>query len=143
MYHFIFAFTKNKKKYNNNNNNDNNNNNNKNNNNNNSNNNNKNKFKKNRKRDDPRIETCRTPYFNVPASKKTLSIQTKNFLFKRYESNHLITDVRKASISFFQGELLGLKYQMLSEDLLTSYRYASAYPYQLRQSLSTELDKVY
>ena len=100
-------------------------------------------LKKNRKRDDPRIETCRTPYFNVPASKKTLSIQTKNFLFKRYESNHLITDVRKASISFFQGELLGLKYQMLSEDLLTSYRYASAYPYQLRQSLSTELDKVY
>ena len=45
------------------------------------------------------------------------------------------------NISFFQGELHGLKYQMLSEDLLISYRYASVYPYQLQQSLSTELDK--
>ena len=46
------------------------------------------------------------------------------------------------NISFFQGELHGLKYQMLSEDLLISYRYASVYPYQLQQSLSIELDKV-
>ena len=45
------------------------------------------------------------------------------------------------NISFFQGELHGLKYQMLSEDLLISYRYASVYPYQLQQSLSTEPDK--
>ena len=39
------------------------------------------------------------------------------------------------NISFFQGELHGLKYQMLSGDLLISYRYASVYPYQLQQSL--------
>ena len=45
------------------------------------------------------------------------------------------------NISFFQGELHGLKYQMLSEDLLISYRYPSVYPHQLQQSLSTELDK--
>ena len=45
------------------------------------------------------------------------------------------------NISFFQGELHGLKYQMLSEDLLILYRYASVYPYQLQQSLSTEPDK--
>ena len=45
------------------------------------------------------------------------------------------------NISFFQGELHGLKYQMLSEDLLISYWYASVYPYQLQQSLSTEPDK--
>ena len=44
------------------------------------------------------------------------------------------------NISFFQGELHGLNYQILSEDLI-SYRYASVYPYQLKQSLSTELDK--
>ena len=43
--------------------------------------------------------------------------------------------------SFFQGELHGLKYQMLPEDLLISYRYASVYPYQLQQSLSTEPEK--
>ena len=42
------------------------------------------------------------------------------------------------NISFFQGELHGLKYQMLSEDLLILYRYASVYPHQLLQSLSTE-----
>ena len=45
------------------------------------------------------------------------------------------------NILFFQEELHALKYQMLSEDLLTSYRYASGYPYQLKQSLSTEPDK--
>ena len=44
------------------------------------------------------------------------------------------------NISFFQGELHGLNYQILSEDLI-SYRYASVYPYPLKQSLSTELDK--
>ena len=32
---------------------------------------------------DPRIELCGTPYFNVPASEKTLSIQTNNFPFER------------------------------------------------------------
>ena len=41
------------------------------------------------------------------------------------------------NILFFQEELHGLKYQMLSKD----YRYASAYPNQLKQSLSTEPDK--
>ena len=46
----------------------------------------------------------------------------------------------KQNISFFQGELCGLKYQMLSGGVLISYRYASAYPYQLQQSISTELD---
>ena len=45
------------------------------------------------------------------------------------------------NISFFQGELHGLKYQMFFGDLLISYRYASVYPYQLQQSLSNELDK--
>ena len=45
------------------------------------------------------------------------------------------------NISFFQGELHGLQYQMLSKDLLISYRYASVYPFQLKQSLSTETDK--
>ena len=45
------------------------------------------------------------------------------------------------NISFLQGELHGLKYQMLSKDLLISYRYASVYRYELQQSLSTELDK--
>ena len=45
------------------------------------------------------------------------------------------------NISFFQGELHRLKYQMLSEDLLISYRYASAYPYQLQQCPSTDPDK--
>ena len=45
------------------------------------------------------------------------------------------------NISFFQGELHGLKYQMLSGDLLISYRYASVNPYKLQQSLPTELDK--
>ena len=32
------------------------------------------------------------------------------------------------NISFIEEELHGLKYQMLSEDLLMSYRYASVYP---------------
>ena len=45
------------------------------------------------------------------------------------------------NISLFQGKLLGLKYQILFEDLLISYRDASVYPYQLKQSLSTEPDK--
>ena len=41
------------------------------------------------------------------------------------------------NISFFQGELHGLKYQMFSEDQLISYRYTSVSPYQLKQSLLT------
>ena len=45
------------------------------------------------------------------------------------------------NITFFQEELHRLKCQMLSEDLLISYRYASVYPYQLKQSLSIEPDK--
>ena len=36
------------------------------------------------------------------------------------------------NISLFQGERNGLKYQMLSEELLISYQNASAYPYQLK-----------
>ena len=43
------------------------------------------------------------------------------------------------NISFFQVELHGLKYQMLSEDLLISYRFASVYP--TEKSLSTDPDK--
>ena len=35
------------------------------------------------KRSGPRIEPCGTPYFNAPASEKTLSTHTKNFLFER------------------------------------------------------------
>ena len=42
---------------------------------------------------------------------------------------------------FSQGEFHGLKYQIISKDLLISYGYASVYPYQLRQTLSTEPDK--
>ena len=45
------------------------------------------------------------------------------------------------NVSFFIGELHGLKYQMLSEDLMISYWYASVYPYQFQQSLSTMPDK--
>ena len=45
------------------------------------------------------------------------------------------------NILFFEGELHGLNYQMLSENLLISYRYVSDYPYQLQQSLSTESEK--
>ena len=37
----------------------------------------------NRKRSGPRIDPCGTPYFNVPVSEKTLSIETKNFVFER------------------------------------------------------------
>ena len=29
------------------------------------------------------LERCGTPYFNVPASEKTLSRQTRNFLIQR------------------------------------------------------------
>ena len=47
----------------------------------------------------------------------------------------------KENASFFQGDLHGLKYQMLSEDLQISCWYASVYPYQLKQSLSTEPNK--
>ena len=45
------------------------------------------------------------------------------------------------NISFFQGELQGVMYQMPSENLLIPYRYASVYPYQLLESLSTDPDK--
>ena len=44
-------------------------------------------------------------------------------------------------ISFFKWKPHGLKYQILSEDLLMSYRYVSVYTYQLQQSLSTEPGK--
>ena len=40
-------------------------------------------FTYNRKKIAPRIEPCGTPYFSVPVSEKTLSIETKNFLFER------------------------------------------------------------
>ena len=43
--------------------------------------------------------------------------------------------------SFFRGELHGLKSQMFTEDQLIRCRYASVYPYQLKQSLATEPDK--
>ena len=39
-------------------------------------------FTYNRKRSEPRMEACGTPYFDVPASEKTLSIQIKKFLFE-------------------------------------------------------------
>ena len=45
------------------------------------------------------------------------------------------------NIPFFKWKPHTLKYQMLSEDLLMSYRYVSVYTYQLQQSLSTEPDK--
>ena len=45
------------------------------------------------------------------------------------------------NISFFKGDLHGLKYQMFSEDLLISYRYTFVYPYQLKQSPSSAPDK--
>ena len=45
------------------------------------------------------------------------------------------------NILFSQGELHGLKYQVISKDLLISYGYASVYPYQLRKILSTEPEK--
>ena len=82
-----------------------------------------------------------TPYFNVPASAKTLSLQTKDFLFEKQNSNHLIIVSGNQNISFFQVELDCTKYQMLSEDLLILCRSASVYPYQLKQSLSIEPDK--
>ena len=45
------------------------------------------------------------------------------------------------NVLFFQGLLHGLQYQMHFDDLLISCQYASVYPYQLKQSLSTEPDK--
>ena len=39
-------------------------------------------FTYNRKKSGPRIEPCGTTYFNVTASEKTLSIQTKKLLFE-------------------------------------------------------------
>ena len=58
-------------------------------------------FTYNRKRSVPRIEPCGTPCFNVPVSEKTLSIQTKNFLFERQDSNHLVTDAHKPKYFIF------------------------------------------
>ena len=55
----------------------------------------------NRKRSGPRIEACGTPYFNVPASEKTLSIQTKNFLFEKWDSHYLIADSQKPKCFIF------------------------------------------
>ena len=82
-------------------------------------------------------------YFKVPASEKTLSIQTKNFLFEIQTQTQIIQLQMSGNqnISFFQGELHGLKYQILPEDQLISYQYVSVYPYQSKQSLSTEPDK--
>ena len=37
-------------------------------------------FTYNRKKSSSRLESCGTPYFNVPASEETLSIQTKKFV---------------------------------------------------------------
>ena len=97
-------------------------------------------FTYSRKRSGSRIEPCGAPYFNVPVSEKT-SIQTKNFLFERSDSNHLIKDAQKPKYFIFLTRTPWSKYQMLSEDLVISYRYPSVYPYQLQQSLSTELEK--
>ena len=41
-------------------------------------------FKFIRKRRDPKIDHCGTPQFISPASEKTFSSATKNFLFERY-----------------------------------------------------------
>ena len=55
------------------------------------------------------MEACGTPYFDVPASEKTLSIQIKKFLFEIYDSNHLITDVRKTKYFIFSSRTLWYK----------------------------------
>ena len=48
-----------------------------------------------RKRRGRRKEPVGTLYFNVPASEETFSIQTKNFVFEIYDTDHLIVDVWK------------------------------------------------
>ena len=58
-----------------------------------------------------------------------------------FEQRSQIVEARKSICFISLGDIHGLKYQVLSEDLLISYRYACVYPHQLRQSLSTELDK--
>ena len=47
----------------------------------------------------------------------------------------------KQNTLFLQGDLRGLKYQMLSEDLQISCWYASVYPYHLKQILTNEPEK--
>ena len=48
-----------------------------------------------------KIDPCRTPQFISPASKKTFSSVTKNFLFERFDWNHLMTDSLKLIHSIF------------------------------------------
>ena len=48
-----------------------------------------------RKRNGLRLEPCGKEDFNIRASEKTFSIQTKDFLFDILDSNHLITHARK------------------------------------------------
>ena len=54
-----------------------------------------------RKRSVPKIDPCGTPQFISPASEKTFSSVTKNFLFERYDWNHLMTDCLKPIHSIF------------------------------------------
>ena len=58
-----------------------------------------------------------------------------------FEQRSQIAEAWKSICLISLGEIHGLKYQMLSEDLLVSYRYACVYRHQLQQSLSTELDR--
>ena len=44
----------------------------------------------NKNRSGPRMEPCGTPHVSKPSSEKTPSSNTKNFLFERYDLNHLI-----------------------------------------------------
>ena len=53
-------------------------------------------------------------------NKQKKTVQIKDFLFERYDSNHLITDFGNQNISFFEGELHGLTYQIFSKVLLIS-----------------------
>ena len=52
-----------------------------------------------------------------------------------FEQRSQIAEARKSICFISLGEIHGLKYQMLSEDLLISYRYACIYRHQLQQSL--------
>ena len=52
-----------------------------------------------------------------------------------FEQRSQIAEAQKSICFISLGEIHGLKYQMLSEDLLISYRYACIYGHQLQQSL--------
>ena len=99
-------------------------------------------FTYNRKRSGPRIEPCGTLYFNVCLRKKIININQK---FSVWEIGLKPFNYRRPETRIFyflQGELYGLKYQPLSEDLLIPCRYASGYPYQLKKVYQLSLTKV-